>query len=87
MHLNFSRPLFGMMLVSIALAGCGQVDRRLAEDRQTCTAMGHSSDTAEFQQCMASALAQGMYWFLVMRTELGISRGAEGPANRRRTLG
>jgi NitT/TauT family transport system substrate-binding protein len=75
MHLNFSRPLFGMMLVSIALAGCGQVDRRLAEDRQTCTAMGHSSDTAEFQQCMASALAQGMYWFLVMRTELGIARG------------
>ncbi len=55
MALNFSQPLVAtlLLLVGIALVGCGQVDRRLAEDRQTCTAMGHASDTAEFQQCMA----------------------------------
>jgi hypothetical protein len=53
MRLNLWQSLFGMLLISIALAGCGQVDRRLTEDRQTCTAMGHSTDTAEFQQCMA----------------------------------
>ena len=40
---------------------------------------------------LLGALAQGMYWFLVMRADLGIARGdlaaSEGQADRRRALG
>lgn len=42
-----------LVLATFALHGCAQPDRRLAEDRHTCVAMGHQSGTPEFQQCLA----------------------------------
>jgi hypothetical protein len=36
----------------VLLSGCGHVDRRVAEDRETCSAMGHAPDTPEFRSCM-----------------------------------
>jgi hypothetical protein len=41
-----------LLLAAVAIAGCASEDRRLAEDQQTCLSMGHSSGTAEFNQCM-----------------------------------
>jgi hypothetical protein len=46
-------PSFAALaLGSFLLAGCAQEDRRLAEDQQSCRAMGHVSGTPQFQQCM-----------------------------------
>lgn len=41
-----------LVLAAFALQGCAQPDRRLAEDRQTCRAMGHQTGTGEFEQCL-----------------------------------
>ena len=43
-----------LVAAMLALHGCAQPDRRLAEDRQTCAAMGHQSGSPEFQQCLAA---------------------------------
>jgi hypothetical protein len=42
-------------LAIVLLAGCSPLspDRRLTEDEQSCQAMGHTPETANFKQCMA----------------------------------
>ncbi len=48
-------PLFAFVLAAAAfgIAGCANEDHRLAEDQQSCVAMGHVEGTPEFKQCMA----------------------------------
>jgi hypothetical protein len=41
-----------LCLAVFALAGCAGEDKRLAEDKQSCVAMGHSPGTPTFEQCL-----------------------------------
>jgi hypothetical protein len=41
-----------LLLVTFLFSACAQEDRRLAEDQQSCTQMGHSPGTPQFDQCM-----------------------------------
>ena len=43
-----------LLAIAFALAGCGAMpDRRLSEDEQSCSTMGHIPGSALFKQCMA----------------------------------
>jgi hypothetical protein len=41
-----------LLLVAFLFSACAHEDRRLAEDQQSCTQMGHSPGTPQFDQCM-----------------------------------
>jgi len=48
-----SLAISGTFLVAL-LTGCAaSTDRRLTEDQQSCQAMGHTTGTANFRQCLA----------------------------------
>ncbi len=54
MRLKFSVLLPASLLLGPVLAGCAEhKDRRLADDQQTCQAMGHPTGSDAFKQCLA----------------------------------
>lgn len=41
-----------LVVMASTLVACEREDRRLTEDRQTCSSMGHPSGSAESSECM-----------------------------------
>lgn len=42
-----------LVVLAALLVGCSGPDRRVVEDQQSCTGMGHAAGTPTFQKCMA----------------------------------